>query len=146
MGFFGLTEMNVNFADTWNGEEAQNVALVESKLGMGAGQNPVCQIDSIVIFSQTSVSDAVRAVLDDFFNACGSERPVANFIGDIHPYTHCSNTNENDNILKVVVEAFKAAPLMVSIVMDPDTGKHYFHMESTSTTTIYGQCANFATS
>ena len=88
------------------------------------------KIDSIVVFSQIEVGATVRTVLKNFFAACG-ERPVMNIVGDIHPYTYCSTPTDTDNvdILKVTVEAFKAAPLKMSIVMDPDTGKHYFHME-----------------
>lgn len=140
VAFFGLNEVNSNRAPFWQGQNAQNEAWLEAKLG--TGEHADCSIDSLVFFTQRDLRTGVRDVLSNYFDECG-EKPVLNLTGDIHPFVHCSNTNTDNNILKIVVEAFKAAPLLVSIVKDPTDGKHYFHTQSTSTTTTYGECASF---
>lgn len=143
VAFFGINEVNRNRAEHWTGQDARNVAWLESKFGTNSGGVLDCSFASVVIFSQRGVHSSVESALSNYFAQCGGDKPVLNITGDIHPFVYCSNTNTDNNILKITVEAFKAAPLMVSILKDLSDGQHYFHMESTSTSTIYGNCATF---
>ena len=137
VGFFGINEVNTK-TDTWTGQNARNAAWVQAKLG----EDTQCSLKSLVVFSQRGMRSAVRNAILSYQSTCG-EIPVLNITGDKHPFVYCSNTNTSNNFLKITVEAFKAAPLLISIVQDPSDGQHDFHIQSTSTTTAYGECASF---
>ena len=143
VAFLGLNEVNSYYQPVWVGQDAQNSDWVKSNFGTNAGGTLDCSFSSIVIFSQISIGGGIETAIFDYFSQCGGDKPTLNIVGDIHPFVFCSNWVNNDRIIKVTVEAFKAAPLLVSILKDPSDNKHYFHMESTSTSTTYGDCATF---
>lgn len=134
VAFFGLNDLNTLRGPAWVGQNAQNAAWVTDKLGSD------CSFESIVIFTQTFIRNGVQDALDDYFTQCGGDKPVLNLTGDKHPQVYCGN--QNGKIMKITVEAFKAAPLLVSIIADPSDGKHYFHAEPTSPGTPYGVCGD----
>mmetsp|Transcript_8871 Transcript_8871/g.15421 ORF Transcript_8871/g.15421 Transcript_8871/m.15421 type:complete len:261 (-) Transcript_8871:106-888(-) len=136
VAFFGLNRVMDESYVSDNAPVDLNEEWVEDVLGSAS-----CDLESIVIFSHTLLKDALYNKLDAYFNNCGSTLPTLTITGNEHPTTYCM-TKSNERI-DVVVEAYRAGPILVSIVRDPD-GMHgdsdFVHIEDPDPADTNSQC------
>ena len=123
--FLSINRVSVDQKEEWIGQEDANEEWVSSALA----DDRDCSIKSIVLFSQGSlVADFVETTMSAYFARCG-DKPLLNVKGDTHPDQYCMNKNSDKDQFVLTVEAYKAAPIIVSVVESPN-GDHYFHAVS----------------
>ena len=100
-----------------------NAVWVEQQLAL----DTTCQLKSVVFISHTGPSSDVRNKLSEYFSRC-STLPTLSIKGNDHPSTYCLSM-DIEHQLELTIEAARSGPVLVSIVEDPDSGVHFFHVD-----------------
>ncbi|EJK55704.1 hypothetical protein THAOC_24535 [Thalassiosira oceanica] len=99
-----------------------NALWVEQQLAL----DTTCQLKSVVFISHIGPSSDVRNKLSEYFSRC-STLPTLSIKGNDHPSTYCLSM-DTEHQLELTIEAARSGPVLVSIVEDPDSGAHFFHI------------------
>jgi len=130
---FGINEP-ANSQPTGAGTDEANANWITDKLTANG-----C-VSSIVIFGHddsitSGAQSEVRGALNAYYSGTCGAVPTLYVAGDSHPIKYRLSFQETDfpadTVLMLTVEAFQAGPLLVSIVQDPTTGRHFFHVQDT---------------
>ena len=139
VAFFGLNQV-----DRRDYPVDANEEWVEDRLSLDTN----CELDSIVILSQTWPKQSLYDTIDQYFDACESTLPILTVTGNTHPKTtYCMTTNEHEDSsgtarVKVTTEAARSGPLLISVVRDPNGGD-FFHVEDTQGMDSNRYCPSF---
>ena len=121
--FFGLNRsQGTQFIDDISDVDF-NALWVEQQLAL----DTTCKLKSVVFISHVGPSSDVRSKLSEYFTRC-SALPTLSIKGNDHPSTYCLNM-DIDHQLELTIEAARSGPVLVSIVEDPDSGMHFFHVD-----------------
>lgn len=102
-----------------------------------------CSFQSIVLISHAWLKESLyQTIENEYFDRCNRTVPILSISGNTQPRSYCMSVEENQQLgagtalrVNVTVEAFKSAPLLISVVRDPlsssvsTSGGDYFHVE-----------------
>ena len=116
-----------------------NENWVEDRLALDEN----CELESIVMVSQTFPTQSTYDRIDLYVNSCGgSPLPVLTITGDVHPSVYCMTRSNNFTYL--TVEAFRSGPIRVTVIRDPSGANgDFFHVKDTQTQSGNYACPNF---
>jgi len=114
-----------------------NELWVEQRLGLDSS----CSFKSIVIFAHSWAKESLYGKINEYFDACGGATlPILSISGNTQPTAYCMSKNATNTRVNVTVEAFSSAPLLISVVRDPNGSGDYFHVEDVDQTGSNRQC------
>lgn len=129
VAFFGLNQ--VDRSDT--APVDANEEWVKDRLSLDTN----CELESIVILSQTWPKRSLYDTIDLYFDVCESTLPILTVTGNTHPKTYCMATNENEDSSGTARVKVTAA-----VVRDPNGGD-FFHVEDTQGMDSNRYCPTF---
>ena len=117
-----------------------NEQWVEERLTL---DTTACTFKSIVILAHSWAKESLYGKIDEYFDSCGKTLPILSVSGNTIPTSYCMSKDVTNSRVNVTVEAYQSAPLLISVVRDPEGGGDHFHVEDVDATDSNIQCPTF---